>query len=120
MTDGTQRRWVGFFCRPIAGAPRTPGAGHIGGELSIGGLPLSRAIDALIQILIQSFGNYGRLVFELRKELARIGNEMADKEGEPPLDQQGLTGREPTSPRLIMHRKRRLRKRKWPSVSKAS
>ena len=32
--------------------------------------------------------NIERGVFELRKELARIGREMVDREGEPPLDQQ--------------------------------
>ena len=30
-----------------------------------------------------------RVVFEVRTEIARVCQEMADKNGEPPLDQQG-------------------------------
>ena len=46
----------GFFRRPIAGAPRTPGAGRIGGSFQLGA-PLSRegAIDAFVQIPILAF-----------------------------------------------------------------
>ena len=48
---------------PLPGHPALLARATIGGSFSIGGLPLSweEQFDALVQIPIQAFSNYGRL-----------------------------------------------------------
>jgi hypothetical protein len=48
MTDGTQRQWVGFFYRPIAGHPAILARATIGGSFSLGGSPFDLCLTSTL------------------------------------------------------------------------